>query len=119
MARAAALVVPSHWYEGLPMVIAEAFSLGTPVVAVAHRRPRRPRDGGPHRPPRRRPAIPAPSPRPSTGSSTIPRPPARWAAPARLAYERDWTEDAVTARALTIYREAIAARSSATARDAA
>ena len=33
MAEAAALVVPSLWYEGLPMVIAEAFAAGTPVVA--------------------------------------------------------------------------------------
>jgi len=27
------LVVPSLWYEGLPSVIAEAFAVGTPVVA--------------------------------------------------------------------------------------
>ncbi len=32
MARAAVLVVPSLWYEGLPMVIAEAFAAGTPVI---------------------------------------------------------------------------------------
>ncbi|MFY0038682.1 glycosyltransferase, partial [Acinetobacter baumannii] len=31
--RAAALVVPSLWYEGLPMVVAEAFAAGTPVIA--------------------------------------------------------------------------------------
>ncbi|MGU3362396.1 glycosyltransferase family 4 protein [Methylobacterium sp. M6A4_1b] len=118
MARAAALVVPSHWYEGLPMVIAEAFSLGTPVVAsrigaladlVA--------DG-------------------ETGLLVPPRDPAGLARAldrivddpdaaramgrrARLAYERDWTEAAVTARALSIYREAVSARSSDTARAAA
>ncbi|WP_088013309.1 glycosyltransferase family 4 protein [Gottfriedia acidiceleris] len=28
-----ALVVPSQWYEGFPMTIAESFSLGTPVIA--------------------------------------------------------------------------------------
>ncbi len=33
MAAAAVLVVPSLWYEGLPSVIAEAFAVGTPVVA--------------------------------------------------------------------------------------
>jgi glycosyltransferase involved in cell wall biosynthesis len=118
MARAAALVVPSHWYEGLPMVIAEAYSLGTPVVAsrigaladlVA--------DGG-------------------TGLLVPPRDPAALAAAldrivddpdaaramgdrARRAYERDWTEAAVTARALAIYREAIASHSTDTARAAA
>ena len=118
MARAAALVVPSHWYEGMPMVIAEAFSLGTPVIAsrigaladlIA--------DG-------------------STGLHVVPGDPSGLAqaldrivdAPeaaramgrqARLVYERDWTEAAVTARALTIYREAIAARATATTRDVA
>lgn len=30
---AIALVVPSLWYEGLPMVIVEAFSFGVPVIA--------------------------------------------------------------------------------------
>ncbi|TXN71600.1 glycosyltransferase family 4 protein [Methylobacterium sp. WL6] len=33
IARARALVVPSLWYEGLPMVIIEAFAAGTPVIA--------------------------------------------------------------------------------------
>lgn len=35
MSSAAALVVPSLWYEGFPMVVVEAFSRGTPVIASA------------------------------------------------------------------------------------
>jgi glycosyltransferase involved in cell wall biosynthesis len=30
---AIALVIPSIWYEGFPMIIAEAFSQGTPIIA--------------------------------------------------------------------------------------
>jgi glycosyltransferase involved in cell wall biosynthesis len=33
MRDAAFLVIPSVWYEGLPMVIVEAFSVGLPVIA--------------------------------------------------------------------------------------
>ncbi|QOZ35406.1 glycosyltransferase [Bradyrhizobium sp. CCBAU 53421] len=33
MASARALVVPSLWYEGFPMVVVEAFARGTPVIA--------------------------------------------------------------------------------------
>lgn len=33
VAGAKALIVPSLWYEGCPMVIIEAFSLGIPVIA--------------------------------------------------------------------------------------
>ena len=33
MASARALVVPSLWYEGFPMVVVEAFAHGTPVIA--------------------------------------------------------------------------------------
>jgi len=33
IAAAQALIVPSEWYEGFPMVIAESFACGTPVLA--------------------------------------------------------------------------------------
>jgi len=33
MRRAAAVVVPSLWYEGFPMVVLEAYAAGTPVIA--------------------------------------------------------------------------------------
>jgi glycosyltransferase involved in cell wall biosynthesis len=33
IADAALLIVPSEWYEGFPMVIAESFACGTPVLA--------------------------------------------------------------------------------------
>lgn len=32
MARSRALILPTQWYEGFPMTIAEAFSVGTPVL---------------------------------------------------------------------------------------
>jgi glycosyltransferase involved in cell wall biosynthesis len=34
MSSAKCLIVPSKWYEGFPMTIAEAFSVGTPVIAA-------------------------------------------------------------------------------------
>ena len=34
MSSAKCLIVPSKWYEGFPMTIAEAFSVGTPVMAA-------------------------------------------------------------------------------------
>ena len=34
MREAKALLVPSLWYEGFPLVIAEAFSLGVPVIGA-------------------------------------------------------------------------------------
>lgn len=33
MANSRALIIASHWYEGMPLVILEAFSVGLPVIA--------------------------------------------------------------------------------------
>jgi glycosyltransferase involved in cell wall biosynthesis len=33
MRRVVALVVPSTWFEGFPMVVVEAYATGTPVIA--------------------------------------------------------------------------------------
>ncbi len=33
MKDASVLVLPSTWYEGFPMIIAEAFAVGLPVIA--------------------------------------------------------------------------------------
>lgn len=33
MKRSIALIIPSIWYEGFPMVVVEAFATGTPVIA--------------------------------------------------------------------------------------
>ena len=32
LARSRALILPTQWYEGFPMTIVEAFSVGTPVL---------------------------------------------------------------------------------------
>ena len=33
MKAASVLILPSTWYEGFPMIIAEAFAVGLPVIA--------------------------------------------------------------------------------------
>ncbi len=33
MKDASVLILPSTWYEGFPMIIAEAFAVGLPVIA--------------------------------------------------------------------------------------
>ncbi|HEV2544564.1 MAG TPA: glycosyltransferase [Methylobacterium sp.] len=109
MSRAAALVVPSLWYEGLPMVVAEAYAAGTPVIAS--------RIG----------ALAGLIEDGVTGLLVAPGDPAalagaierlrnqpedarRMGAAARAAYLRDWTEAATTAALLRIYRTALDAR---------
>ena len=109
MGRAAALVVPSLWYEGLPMVVAEAFAAGTPVIAS--------RIG----------ALAGLVEDGVTGLLVTPGDPAdlaraierlasrpdearRMGEAARAAYLRDWTEEATTAALIDLYRRALAAR---------
>lgn len=113
MARAAALVVPSLWYEGLPMVVAEAYAAGTPVIAS--------RIG----------ALADLVEDGVTGLLVTPGDPDDLARAmsriladpdaarcmgdaARAVYLRDWTEEATTSALVSIYRRALAARSPAT-----
>lgn len=110
MGRAAALVVPSLWYEGLPMVVAEAYAAGTPVVAsrigaladlVA--------DGATGLL-----AAPGDAGDLARALARIAADPASAAAmgrAARAVYEREWREDVTTCALLDIYRDAVAARS--------
>ena len=109
MASAAAVVVPSLWYEGLPMVVAEAFAAGTPVIAsrigaLADLV----EDGvtGLH-------VRPGDAPDLAGAMDRIAGEPDRALAmgqAARRVYERDWTEDVTTRSLLAIYAEAIASR---------
>ncbi|MET7244732.1 glycosyltransferase [Methylobacterium sp. EM32] len=109
MARAAAIVVPSLWYEGLPMVVAEAFAAGTPVVAsrigalaglIT--------DGATGLL-----AAPGDAADLAHALARIAGDPASAAAmgrEARAVYEREWREDVTTRALLDIYRDAVAAR---------
>ncbi|HEY8563995.1 MAG TPA: glycosyltransferase [Beijerinckiaceae bacterium] len=109
MRRAAAVVVPSLCYEGLPTVLVEAFASGTPVIAS--------RIG----------SLAGLVQDGVTGLLVDPGDPdalaramrrlvddpagaGRMGAAARAVYLRDWTEDATTAALLGIYERALAAR---------
>lgn len=109
MACAAAVVVPSLWYEGLPMVIAEAFAAGTPVIAsrigaLADLV----EDGvtGLHVTP----GDAADLARAMDRIVETPEAARSMGQAARRVYERDWAEDVTTRSLLAIYAEAIASR---------
>lgn len=109
MAEAAAVVVPSLWYEGLPMVIAEAFAAGTPVIAsrlggLADLV----EDGvtGLHVTP----GDAADLARALDRITDAPEAARDMGRMARQVYERDWAEDVTTRALVSIYAEAIAAR---------
>ncbi len=110
MRSARALVVPSTWYEGFPMVVLEAFAAGTPVVAS---------DLG---------ALAEVVPAPECGWRVPPRDVSRLAAmldqvmsdtagaegrgaAARQRYEARYTQEPVMSQLEQIYADAIAARS--------
>ncbi len=109
MAQAAAVVVPSLWYEGLPMVIAEAFAAGTPVIAS--------RIGaladlieegvtGLHV----RPGDAGELAQACDWIADHPREAARMGRAARTVFEHAWSEEVTTASLLSIYAEALASR---------
>lgn len=109
MGSAAAVVVPSLWYEGLPMVVAEAFAAGTPVIASkigalaeliedgvtgVHVRPGHAGDLA----------------QACDWIEDHPAEAARMGQAARARFLRDWSEDVTTASLLAIYAEAMACR---------
>lgn len=113
MAGALALAVPSLWYEGLPMVIAEAFAAGTPVIAS--------RIGAlPEIVEDEvtgllvRPGDAADLARAADWIADHPVEAARMGAAARAVFEERWSEEITTASLLSIYAEAIASRSGGT-----
>ena len=110
MAGALALVVPSLWYEGLPMVIAEAFAAGTPVIAsrigaladIVE-------DGVTGL--LVRPGDAADLARAADWLADHPIDAARMGTAARAVFEERWSEEITTASLLSIYAEATSSRS--------
>lgn len=111
MAEAAAVVVPSVWYEGLPMVIVEAFAAGTPVITSRIGSLSEVVEDG------------------ATGihvtagdvaelaaamKRVLSQPDAarRMGAAARARFEREWSEAVTTRHLLSIYAEAVASHRS-------
>ncbi|GJE75647.1 glycosyltransferase family 4 protein [Methylorubrum suomiense] len=116
IAQAVAIVVPSVWYEGLPMVIVEAFSAGTPViVSRTGSLAEVIEDGvtGLHA----EPGDAADLARVMDRMLGDPAAARRMGEAARRKYERDWSEATTTRQLLAIYDEAVA--SHATTRAAA
>lgn len=106
MRGARALIVPSLWYEGLPMVVVEAFAMGLPVIAS--------RIGslaeivadevtGLHAAP----GDAADLARAMTRILTDPAASERMSRAARLKYETCWSETVTTRQLLDIYAEAM------------
>ena len=111
MARAAAVVVPSLWYEGLPMVIAEAFAAGTPVIASRiGALPGIVEDGVTGL--LVNPGDPADLARACDWMADNPDNAARMGRAARAVFETRWSEEITTASLLSIYAEALASRAS-------
>lgn len=109
MSRAAAVVVPSICYEGLPTVIPEAFAAGTPVVASRiGAMPELINEGVTG-------LLAEPGDAASLSAALHqihdnPKQARRMGIAARAVFERTWVNDIVTAQTLAIYREAIASR---------
>lgn len=109
MAAASVVVVPSLWYEGLPMVIAEAFAAGTPVIVsrigaladlVRHE------ETGLH-------VTPGDAADLALALDRIadrPEEARRMGIRAREVYERHWAEAVTTRSLVAIYAEAMASR---------
>jgi glycosyltransferase involved in cell wall biosynthesis len=104
--RARLLVVPSEWFEGFPMVLREAFALGTPA-AVSNIGPlpnlvRDPESGGVFEPGNPESLL-------HTVRSAWENPALleRWGQGARAAFEAKYTEDANYAMLMEIYEQAI------------
>lgn len=110
MRDAAVVVVPSLWYEGLPNVIVEAFSVGTPVIASrigALASIIEDRDTGLLVTPGAAGDLAAALDWVEDQADEVRRMGAR----ARAAYQIQWAESVTTDALLSIYAEAVASRS--------
>ncbi len=111
MRRGRALIVPSTWYEGFPMVVLEALAAGTPVIAsdLGALAEVVPDTVGWRTPPRDAAAL-------ATTIDCVVADPAgaeQRGAAARARYEASFTQDIVMAQLEQLYREVIAGGASA------